>query len=122
MTDYIKFVQPISHYFNVTPDYVFQVYQHAQLTESTVWMQMTELWAIVTLVGAILFGLVFLFENRHSETRVSSFINGVVIGAFIVGIIMFLACVIYGSYAIQMAQPEYMTWISYCTQMQLSPA
>ena len=32
MTDYIKFVPQVACYFNVSQDYVLQVYQHVQVT------------------------------------------------------------------------------------------
>jgi drug/metabolite transporter (DMT)-like permease len=118
MVDYIKFVPMIAKYFNVTPDYVIQVYQHVQLTEATVWMQMSEVWAVITLIGALIFGIAFIWHDHDKE----SFAWGFVIGAVIVGIIALIACYIYGNYAIQMAQPEYMTWISYASQLQLAPA
>lgn len=120
MTDYIKFAPQIAQYFHVTPEYVLQVYQHVQLTEATVWMQMTLAWAFITFALAIIVGLICMIGQLGH--RGQSFVAGFVCTAIVVGIITGIVCVSYGNWAIQIAQPEYMTWVRYCYQLQLAPA
>lgn len=119
MTNYIKFLPQIASYFNVTPAYVSQVFQSAQLTEATTWTHMIQIWVVVTFVMAVISGIFLAWGDNDKK---GAFIAGACAGGVVFGIIAAFVLSDYGGYLIQIAQPEYMTWINYASQLQLAPS
>jgi vacuolar-type H+-ATPase subunit I/STV1 len=120
MTDYIKYAPQIADAFNVTKQHVFDVYAQTQITEATTWMQMSQIWGMITICGALLVGFIALYiaSSSKNNDKVWDFVLGLIIGAIIFGVIAFIICTSWGSYTIQIAQPEYMTWVNYATEMK----
>jgi hypothetical protein len=118
MTDGIRYIPQIADYFGVTKEYVFSVYTSAQMSEATIWSNMVVAWLVLVILGGFVFGFVSLLTTQDTYRMFTEFCIGFAIGVVIFAIIGAIGCLLFGVYAIQAANPEYMTWVSYTLSLK----